>query len=98
MTERVFRYDIPIYGEPRELEFAVGPLHVEAREIGIDSGSWVLDVWALHVDGQEVQARTFQVFGTGWELPSNARYQMTANRARNGLVWHLFELVDEGTA
>jgi hypothetical protein len=34
----------------------------------------------------------FRVFGTGHQIPQNARWVATCPRTPAGLVWHLYEL------
>lgn len=99
MTRRILRHEVPIDGEPHTLLVQGDPVHVDTRRIGVGPDApYRVDFWVEGtlsvpnlVSGPET-ARTFQVFGTGHELPDDARYWGTAPRTDTGLVWHLFEV------
>lgn len=84
----IYRYEVPVDDQVHTITCGK-PLHVASSAIDR------VEFWALF--GQEVLVaeRTFQVFGTGHELPSSALYRGTTPRNSLGLVWHLFELVRE---
>jgi hypothetical protein len=90
-ARRMFRYTVPVNGQPWMLALTVYavPVHV-AVGATLDE----VDFWAEHADGAPERARWFQVFGTGHPLPPGACYVGTTARDR-GLVWHLYEIVTE---
>jgi hypothetical protein len=85
----MFRYTVPVNGQPWMLGLTGDPVHV-AFGATLDE----VDFWAEHADGVPGRARWFQVFGTGHPLPPGARYAGTTLRDR-GIVWHLYEIVTE---
>ncbi len=94
MTEtpvrRMFRYEVPVDGQPHFLRLSHGPVAVAA------AGPDLVEFWAEHTEGAPEAERVFQVFGTGHPLRENARWAGTCPRV-SGLIWHLYELVsDEG--
>jgi hypothetical protein len=91
-ARRMFRYTVPVNGQPWMLGLTGDPVHV-AVGATLDE----VDFWAEHADGAPERARWFQVFGTGHPLPPGARYAGTTARER-GLVWHLFEIVSDEEA
>jgi hypothetical protein len=80
------RYRIDVDGKPHTVLLTGDPLHVEA------AGSTHVDFWALHTPGRLETVRTFQIFGTGHDLPAGARYIGTTGRTLASLIWHLFEV------
>ena len=48
-------------------------------------------IWALVDTEAELEARTFEVVGTGWELDENMFYIGTC--FENDFVWHIMEIV-----
>ncbi|KAB2347363.1 DUF7352 domain-containing protein [Actinomadura rudentiformis] len=92
MGRRVYRHRL-IVGSPPHTVAAGTPLHCEAVRIDVGpNAQHGVDFWTLHDDGAQELKRTFQVFGTGHDLPDGARYWGTTARTEDGLVWHLFEL------
>ena len=87
---RMFRYTIPVDDMPWTFDLTSGPVAV-ANGSTMDEGEF----WAEHTEGAPEVARQFRVFGTGHPLPPNARYIGTCPRTREGLVWHLFEILPE---
>lgn len=66
------------------------PAHAELLDVQVQGGGPVL--WAL-VDPEEPTVfRTFDVFGTGWELPSKLTAEEYVATFQTGpLVFHVFE-------
>jgi hypothetical protein len=83
-VRRIYRYEVPVDDRPHTVQ-AGPPLRVEARDVS------TVEFWAEDFDGFE-PSRTFQVFGTGHDVPPTARWCGTTSRTPEGLVWHLFEL------
>ena len=49
-------------------------------------------IWVLVEPKANTEARTFTVYGTGWELADNPGvYVGTGQMVDHGLVWHVFE-------
>jgi hypothetical protein len=86
-SRRMFRYTIPVNGQPRAFDLTGDPVYV-AGGATLDE----VDFWAEHADGAPERPRWFQVFGTGHPLPPGARWAGTCPRDR-GIVWHLYEIV-----
>ena len=88
MSKRqVFRYTVPVDGQPHVIHLTSDPLHV-ANGVTLDE----VEFWAEHDMGAPEYPAAFQVVGTGHPLPDGALYVGTAPRTREGLVWHLFRV------
>lgn len=88
-SRKMFRYEVPVDGQPHEHLLASDPVAVAAPVLEC------VEFWAEQ-DPEVVPARrVFQVFGTGHPLPDGARWVGTCPRI-GGLVWHLYELRGEG--
>lgn len=83
---RMFRYEVPLDGQPHEVSLANG--HRVAVAVNM-AGS--VEFWSEHDDSAPASIRTFQVFGTGHALPDGAKWVGTCPRV-SGLVFHLYEL------
>lgn len=75
--------------------------HNTKVSIGMPIGSEVIKcelrgktpcLWILRPDTGAATVRHFQIFGTGWEIPDNAKHIDTFMDDR--FVWHVFELED----
>jgi hypothetical protein len=90
---RMLRHWVVVGGAPKRIEVGGDPVHVEAARIGVgDQAPHIVEFWAEGSLEEDGTARTFQVFGTGHELPEGARWRGTTARTVEGLVWHLYEL------
>lgn len=78
----IFRYEVPDDGAWHDVDMAGEPLHVACRRPSI------VEFWAEHRDGPSV-TRRLRVFGTGHQVPDQARYRGTA--LAGPLVLHLYE-------
>lgn len=88
----IYRYEVPIDDQPHTFELTGFPLRVEANSRGEGlSGDWYAEFWAEHKPEGRRFEMTFQVYGTGHDVPDHAIYHGTTQR-RNGLVFHLYEL------
>lgn len=97
MARSMFRHRVYVNDRPQTLHIGGDPLHVEAARLVVGPDApHVVDFWAEYDDERPKVARTFQVFGTGHPLPEGARWRGTTARTLEGLVWHLYELL-EGT-
>lgn len=85
-TRRMFRYAVPVDGQPHVIALSHSPVAVAP------AGPDVVEFWCEHTDGAPEVKRAFQVFGTGHPLPPAAEWRGTCLRTRAGLVWHLYEL------
>jgi hypothetical protein len=90
----MLRYQIAVTDEPQDFLIGGDPVHVAASRHN------VVEFWAegdldpvLGCIGEGWRRRTLQVFGTGHPLPHQAIWVGTADRTREGLVWHLYELL-----
>lgn len=97
MTRRILRYEVPIDDRRHTVELKAGAavVLVAASARHIDR----VEFWAEgELDDRTAQpigpleARTFEVFGTGHSLPDDAVWRGTTGRTPEGLVWHLMEL------
>lgn len=78
------------------------PLPGTSNKVVLDHSAKILDVqyqgdqlvmWALVDPERSAIERTFEVFGTGWDLPPAKWTYIATVQAHNGLVWHIFERV-----
>lgn len=84
---RMYRYVVPINGQPHLIPLVRNPVAVAAP-----TDDYV-EFWAEYIDdGDPPLKRFFQVFGTGHRLPERARWIATCARTATGLVWHLYEI------
>ena len=89
----IVRYTVPVDDHAWTFDLTSDPVAV-GNGITLDE----VDFWAEYADGEPKKPRRFQVFGTGHQLPQNARHVGTCPRV-SGLICHLYELVsDEETA
>lgn len=100
MAERMYRYTVPIDGQPHTIPLAPGHT-AELRPLHVAATPGAVEFWAVHSDEypKALLPFTFQVFGTGHDLPPRAWWRGTTPRTPQGLVWHLFEvpaLLQEG--
>lgn len=99
MARRMFRYWLTVDGGPQRFKLGGDPVHVEAGRLGAGPDApHIVEFW-VPMDDDDFRAdadtrvwRTFQVFGTGHELPEGARWFGTTGRTSEGFVWHLFEV------
>jgi hypothetical protein len=83
---RMFRYVVSVDGRRHVVPLSHSPVAVAAI------GPSDVEFWAEHTEGAPQVGRAFQVFGTGWPLPDDARWIGTCARTGEGLVWHLYEI------
>lgn len=84
--KKMFRYPVD-FGAPVELDLRGDPVAF-ATQPRVDA----CEFWAEHDEDLPPRRRTFQVFGTGWDIPPGAKHWGTAPRTADGLVWHLYEV------
>lgn len=83
MARRVLKYSFPI--EDADQELVIGKiLYVGSKPNDVDN----IYAWAEEMLNPPV--RYFRIFGTGHEIPTDARYIGTAIND-DGLAWHLYE-------
>lgn len=83
----IYRYSVPV-----DLRAHIVELTGEILSVGCRDPRFV-EFWAEHDEAVQEISRTFQVFGTGHDLPHDARYVGTAVTPNEVFVWHLYELV-----
>lgn len=83
----VWKYEIPVDGQTHGHTIPEGATLVH---VACQDGPGFVQVWALVDPLRQPETRDFQVYGTGQDVPSDARYVGTA-LAPFGLVWHVFE-------
>lgn len=88
---KMFRYVVPVDDEPHDIEMTDYGMVSNPAFVYAGDHSYV-EFWALDDASERPITRTFQVFGTGQELPQNADFIETCQR-ENGLVFHLFEIM-----
>ena len=97
MPRRMLRYQVVVNDRPQKIDLCgwsgVMP-RVEATRLGAGpAAQHLVEFWAEgDLDGGPHKSMWFQVFGTGHELPSGARWWGTTARTPEGLVWHLYEV------
>ena len=71
---------------------AGGPVVAVAADLVYDR----VEFWTIEADSDtRSSSRLFRVFGTGHVVPDGYVYRGTAPRTSSGLVWHLWERVEE---
>jgi hypothetical protein len=89
----MYRYEVQVDDRPHTFGLFCsgysGPLHVAAA---MGKFGHVVEFWCEYDTGYDEEQRTFQVYGTGQELPENSHWVGTCQRTPEGLVWHLYEL------
>lgn len=81
---RIYRYALGADGRSHSFNLYGNVLHVHSRMKG------TVEFWAEFQENAPGVPRTFQVFGTGHDIPEDAKYVGTA--MDHPYVWHLFEL------
>jgi hypothetical protein len=84
----MLRWEVPIDGQPHKIDLAGVVMNVDTRIVG---GATRLDFWTEVHDDEPTETHTFQVYGTGWEIPATSWWRGTAPRTDDGFVWHLYE-------
>lgn len=84
----MYRYVIPIDDAPHVVKLTDSPVAAAAM-----TATDAVEFWAEYDTFGVESKRTFYVFGTGHPVPGNARHLFTCPRTRDGLVWHLYELM-----
>jgi hypothetical protein len=96
MTRHVYKYEIPIDGQPHNYKLNGIIRRVESSEIlypGPKYGSkFIVEFWTEQSADQLDTEHTFQVFDTGRPLPDNATWIGTTNGNNLGHAFHLYEL------
>jgi len=71
--------------------------NAKIRHVATQDGKICL--WAVTEDNQPKELRTFVLVGTGWASPEieGAAYVGTAHAHDGRLVWHIFEIIDDGS-
>jgi hypothetical protein len=89
MVQKVFKYDIPVNDEWIELELPDGAeiVHVASQYGTVNE----IQMWVLLDPDLAQTPRYFRVFGTGHEIPPEAKFRGTCIVAEGHLVWHLME-------
>jgi hypothetical protein len=82
------RYEIPVDDLTHTFALTGPPLRVAP----VDGWSESLEFWAEHHADAKPVDRSFRVFGTGQEIPPGAAWVGTADRTKNGFVWHLYQI------
>jgi hypothetical protein len=88
----IYRHEIPVDDEEHVIE-AHGGISGTGN-IKYRGNYAAFEVWAEH-DPAKNRALTVKVYGTGHEIPENAVYLSTGTRDQYGLVFHLYELMNE---
>lgn len=66
------------------------PAGAKILSVGSQSGSPV--IWAEVNTDNELEQRTFDFYGTGWEIKEPNRTFIGTVIADYGFVWHIFEI------
>jgi len=93
MNKRMYKYNLPIDGEPHMLELVPG---TKFRHGDLAFGARpYISLWAEVPDVQDVELneRTFVVIPTGFEsVPQEYEFVATVVDYGRELVWHVFEV------
>lgn len=89
MSRHVYRYEIHVDDMARVLWLTSDPVYIASRTIG------VVEIWAEFDSEEEPKEKKYLIVGTGHIIPDGAKYVGTT-LARHGLVWHLYELDNNG--
>lgn len=85
----IYRHEIPIDDQPHLIEAFGG---ISATGAILFKGlNGYYEVWAEN-DPELNREISFQVYGTGHEIPDNSIYWSTSLRHSTGLVFHLYEV------
>lgn len=89
MSKKIFKYQLETTDVQR-IEMPQG-----AEILCIQTQNEVPCIWALVEPNATVTKRTFEIFGTGHNVPENVNrtYVGTYQLHNGGLVFHCFELV-----
>jgi hypothetical protein len=87
----MYRYEVPVDDASHVFYLSSPPMAAATTVPGFVS--YVVEFWAEHEDHATATHHVYQVFGTGHELPPNARWAATCPRTDSGLVFHLYELL-----
>jgi len=88
MSQRVYRFEVPIDDLAHDLRLFGNPLGVACRN------PEAVEFWAVHDDNSKVELaprRSFIVVGTGHALPANW-WRHWGHAISGPIVWHLIEL------
>lgn len=88
----IYRHEIPVDDLPHVIQ-----VHgcMSGTGVILFKGPYVYyEVWAEH-DPVMNRSVTLQVYGTGHEIPVNAIYWGTSLRHPSGIVFHLYELLND---
>jgi hypothetical protein len=89
---RMYRYSIPVDGQPHVVHLTHEPVKVAAQDAKDGQRYARLSFWAPNNDELVGTDYVLRAFATGEEIPLGSRYLGTTERTARGLVWHLFEV------
>ena len=87
---RVYKYPIPVLGQPITLQIARG---YKVVSFGHQGDPQTVFMWAeVNPEEEELVDHTFHVFGTGHDITDdNLEFVATVNVWPVGLVWHVYQ-------
>ena len=87
MSDRIYRYEVPVDDRVHHFSLSGDPLAVGQRKRG------VVEFWAVHHDTDDPDERHFTVVSTGQPLPPSFLCHWGHAYDMDGaLVWHLIEV------
>lgn len=92
MSQRIFRFQVPVDGEWYAFDLNGPVVHVAARTEDI------VEFWTVYDDVDPVttdRSQSFKVLATGQLIPTDAKYVGTAVTPSGRLVWHLVQQVGD---
>lgn len=92
MTRHILRWEVPTDDEAHAYGLSSNPRKV-AVGVHWHLGVHTVSFWVEDDDDAPRVERYFRVFATGQGLPDGARHWGTTERTPEGLVWHLYEVV-----
>ncbi len=94
MIGHVFKYALPMYGEIMELELPKDCAICDVKHQ--DNGIYL---WAMIDTHAAFEKRKFIIYGTGWQINDIEKLHFLKTiHAFDGLVWHVFEVINEANA
>ena len=84
----IYKYEL---GNRTKLELPIDSQILKFEE-QVSGSARNLCIWVLQDNSTKEVFRTFQIFGTGFQIPNNSKWIGTC-QVQGGFVWHLFEIM-----
>jgi len=88
MIGHIFKYELPLIGEPFQVQLPDGYAICDIQAQGN-----VICLWAMIDSHAPFITETFQIYGTGWKIDDvHLKEFLKTVVMPDGLVWHVFLL------